>query len=61
MHEEECIRCHGQGTVVCEMCLGKKIIMKKMKTQKCKQCSGTGRVKCPANCRGGVVWTTDKD
>ena len=61
MHEEECICCHGQGTIVCPVCHGKKSILKEMKTYRCKECSGTGRIKCPANCRGGVVWTVDKE
>jgi hypothetical protein len=59
MHEEECIRCHGQGTVICDACQGKKKIMKQMTAIQCKECSGTGRVKCPTNCRGGVTWVKD--
>ena len=59
MHEEQCIRCQGQGTVICEDCHGKKKIRKEMVNVKCKDCNGTGRVKCPANCRGGVVWVKD--
>jgi hypothetical protein len=59
MHEEECSCCHGQGTIVCDVCQGKKKILKEMTIEKCKPCMGTGRVKCPVSCRGGVVWVKD--
>jgi DnaJ-class molecular chaperone len=59
MHEEPCLRCNGQGTIVCDVCHGKKKISREMVAEKCKACSGTGRIKCPANCRGGVVWVKE--
>ena len=61
MHQEECVICHGQGTVECDFCHGKKEIETQWNMRKCKQCSGTGKIKCPAFCRGGVVWTKDPD
>jgi len=60
MHQEECLSCHGQGTVECDMCHGKKEIMGQWNSQKCKKCGGTGRIKCPAFCRGGIVWVKDE-
>jgi hypothetical protein len=59
MHQEPCIRCGGQGTIDCDACHGKKVVESKFGNRKCTECSGTGKKKCPANCRGGVVWTTD--
>jgi DnaJ-class molecular chaperone len=50
MHQEECDFCHG-----------KKEIETQWNMRKCKQCSGTGKIKCPAFCRGGIVWTKDAD
>jgi hypothetical protein len=59
MHQEPCIRCGGQGTIECDICEGKKTVEGKFGNRKCMACSGTGKKKCPAHCRGGVVWTTD--
>ena len=59
-HQEECIRCHGKGTIPCERCGGRGEIMDIWTTNKCPICGGRGTVKCPADCKGGVVWVRDR-
>ncbi len=59
MHQEPCIKCAGQGTVDCDACHGKKVVEGKFGKRKCMECSGTGKKRCPANCRGGQIWIKD--
>lgn len=51
---DSCEVCHGEGTIVCPHCGGKKFVIKKDVAVICQECGGKGRARCPS-CGGMCV------
>lgn len=57
MHQEQCIRCQGNGYIKCSKCDGSGIVADKWFNDKeCPKCNGRGELPCPnPKCNGGIV------